>query len=1263
MVQRSTASPPATGNSSSCACQLAPPDSGSPLDDTIRKRVEPALGADLGEVRVHDSAMARATASTLEAKAFTHGNHIWLGPSQSAGDVELMAHESAHVVQQTQGRASPSLVQRLPARNEEQASHDGEEVRERLQQRLDQALHGSAAQTEVEIPPATDAAAESSTAAEPSPPDPTARPALDHQLGSIDRTALDQVKDSVLPDARPRINRSEQVLPGVQQAERAVVESAAQPSDLTGEEGTPQPAGSEPAATQAGEAHRAPASGQAALQSAQQAASLAEQAFATASAEAAVPQPPAAIAPAPVHPVDAGGAALPDNPEADGLAGDLIAATQELRSAGSNLREHAAEQRGNAQVLRGNMRVIDRGIAASSGSLETAQEHLEYRRSVVEQADQALETAEQKAARVSAEAPDAVGRTAAQKERSGSMAGESRDLAAENNANTPDDPEAAENSREQGGKINQVSGDAGSIDDTLTQMNSSSTQLVEDASHAAQVNATTRAKLGSLNATLDQSSERIGQMREQNAAAQARVASFEEGPSAMASQANQLDQRGQSLVDDAIQTEERVHQIQAEYAEGMRAVPAMPPEQQEIPVQRQEEAGADATPRPINIAESLPSWLTGQEEPTLEQRAQMQAEQDERRTRELETIRTTLGARQFSELGEGERATLALRLTGQRLFGGLSNISWPTPGGVARGLGHLAAGLIDPRAPLMGVVSGINMIANSAAEWHRQPLSIESTWRLAANVATGLTIILGSITALAAVIAGLMVALSIVTLGAAAPITGPVIAFCATIMSTVGTWTFWVGIIAAELQAFMFLIDLIKASTARDADELMHGVDAMSTDAGNAGNSLLQAGMGRLAAAGGRQLQSSIAQAGGGVRFAAQLGARGPVASAVSGVRRLGAGGYARQVGGSIRSGLSQAGAYLTRTSATEGFRDLGSAVRGAFQQLRAPPEVAVTTRQGFSPNFLIGEGIDSLAAARAVTTQIRMSAFLDDILRLGVVPRAVSPSRLAEARAALRAGTATERDIEALVQQAVADARSVISVSRGEGRPLTWDIVRGCCGYGRDVSAASIGSFLEESSQSAILTRFQASEVFEVNKHGFSVITFPGDPPARYLVDPTFGQFLRPGGAVPTLTGPSAEVIRGSAAGASFARDLTQNGFVALTEENAALYARAIGVPEAESATAGARLLNGDRALTTEVVRPPGGAPLAPGEVQAPISQVLGNNPDIYDATELLARTRGYISDLQANGDPQGLLPTMRDLEHRLEQAAARGSVVQGTN
>jgi len=84
--------------------------SGRPLDSGVRSRIESSLGTDMSHVRVHDDPSARAAASALNARAFTHGSDIWMGPGESSGDLGLLAHEATHVVQQ--GSAAQRMVQR-----------------------------------------------------------------------------------------------------------------------------------------------------------------------------------------------------------------------------------------------------------------------------------------------------------------------------------------------------------------------------------------------------------------------------------------------------------------------------------------------------------------------------------------------------------------------------------------------------------------------------------------------------------------------------------------------------------------------------------------------------------------------------------------------------------------------------------------------------------------------------------------------------------------------------------------------------------------------------------------------------------------------------------------------------------------------------------------------------------------------------------------------------------------------------------------------
>jgi hypothetical protein len=140
-------------------------------------------------------------------------------------------------------------------------------------------------------------------------------------------------------------------------------------------------------------------------------------------------------------------------------------------------------------------------------------------------------------------------------------------------------------------------------------------------------------------------------------------------------------------------------------------------------------------------------------------------------------------------------------------------------------------------------------------------------------------------------------------------------------------------------------------------------------------------------------------------------------------------------------------------------------------------------------------------AALRVEAEQPELVADVDRLLRAGPpTDLGSSPRGVAQAVEALRQGNATREQIAVLVRRASEDARAYL---RSGGDRLSWDVVRGSCGIGRDCSAASLGSLLYPSQQTAVIRRFQSLEIFGVNKHGFTVVEMGGPPPFRYLIGP----------------------------------------------------------------------------------------------------------------------------------------------------------------
>ncbi len=1011
--------------------------SGAPLPPPVRHRLEGAAGIDLAGVRVHDDAPARGAAQALHAKAFTHGEHIWLGRGQRADDLGLMAHEVAHVVQQTSGRAEQHRLQRAPA--DYRHPEDGGNVAGRMQSRIAEA-------------------SEDAETDEDAPADPAARA---HQARSaatqVDRGEMASERAEVEPDARPDVNRPAAEAPKIEQATSEAKQEADSPAEPIAE--------GDPGAAEAGAKGKGKA-----VSAADAAASAADAAFAAAGA---VPQPPAQAVvtpPQPVAPIDAGGQPLPGDPSSDAALATLADQAQELRTQGTQVRAFAGEERANASVLEGNLALVRGGVTQAEQGTAKSNEHLAFRQGLASQARGALAVAEQKAATVAAEAPDYASTADEGKAESGPMAGEAGELSAENAANTPDDPEAAAEAREQGGQMNQAGSDIASTDSAISQTQTKAASLGEDAARATQTNTATAGKLDAMDATLASSGEKLGQMTAQSTQARAGIAALAAAPRRQAQQAGTLDEQGGTLVNASFDIEARVQATQREYEQAMRSVPkaeeprpddavvegamqeptletaadeAAPVQREpesatssgdgDVLVQREPEAtaapeppqadstepdsvavdtAADAGPQAADAAGAapdaatpadaasdatapqadaegaepllgggtepaaaappspperervdaagavtgaLPEWMTGAQAPNADQRETAAQAAEERRQRQIAEIEAMAGGN-YASLSAAGRMGVALRMTGRNLFGSASNIQWP-------GWGHLALGLVDPRGPMMGVVSGLGMMLSgganlfSAEQWRRDPLG--NLLKSAADIATGLTIVLGSITALAGVIIAIMVAITILSFGTAAPVTGPVIAFCTTVLTTVGGWTIAVGKVALVLQALVFIKNLIDAACADTAAELQRESDQMTENVGDAANVLLQMGMAKAGQVGGRAASAEISAAGGGVRYAAQMGARAGVGA------RAGLGAAGR--GARALPGAVARGARALPGAAARGARALpGAVARGA----RALPGAALRGAGSLGRSTLAGArslGAAGLRGARSL--------------------------------------------------------------------------------------------------------------------------------------------------------------------------------------------------------------------------------------------------------------------------------------------------------
>jgi hypothetical protein len=127
-VRRLQAKGPPTPESSGVSASVSAPEAfrsnGRPLEASTRAFFELRFGCDFSAVSLHTDDHAASVARSINALAYAAGSAIGFAPGQYQPSTDhgrrLLAHELAHVVQQSAGRPSPATIRR-----QEQAAAGG----------------------------------------------------------------------------------------------------------------------------------------------------------------------------------------------------------------------------------------------------------------------------------------------------------------------------------------------------------------------------------------------------------------------------------------------------------------------------------------------------------------------------------------------------------------------------------------------------------------------------------------------------------------------------------------------------------------------------------------------------------------------------------------------------------------------------------------------------------------------------------------------------------------------------------------------------------------------------------------------------------------------------------------------------------------------------------------------------------------------------------------------------------------------------------
>jgi len=538
-----------------------------------------------------------------------------------------------------------------------------------------------------------------------------------------------------------------------------------------------------------------------------------------------VPALPEAVAvPQFSPPAEEGAGPIEADARGDGTVAAAAVRIQQLRHAGHALMSEAAATRARGHALDAGISTARAKVANAEGAVATLHGYVEQRRQAVGQAKAAHAVSEQKAAMVAAQAPEFVAKAEEGKAKSSPMAAEASGLAGQAASAQPDDEEAAGKSREQAGQISKAGTDLGQIDAAIGQTGQRASGLVSEAAAAQAKNADATARIAASESVLGATSSKLQGMTAQSSQAKSTLAGLQDGPADLQAGAAALSGHANDAMDASRGLEQQLHAAQTAYlAARAAAVPTPATSRPATAVQRQ----AFADRERAQLVSGVPEWLSGEEPASAQERANQLTEANQRREAELAAINAAADGN-FSKLDAGTKMGLALRLTFSRLTGELGETNWPKFGAT------LLRGFVDPRVSLAGVLSGLNMILSGGAnllslsQWKRDPLG--NLLKSAADIATGITIVLGSIAGLAIAIIAICAAAILLTFGLASPVCLPVISICTTVAATVGPWAVEAAAIALELNAYVLIKNLVDAATADNANKLQGSVENMAED-------------------------------------------------------------------------------------------------------------------------------------------------------------------------------------------------------------------------------------------------------------------------------------------------------------------------------------------------------------------------------------------------------------------------------------------------
>ncbi|MDW9382819.1 DUF3990 domain-containing protein [Chryseobacterium sp. JV558] len=556
----------------------------------------------------------------------------------------------------------------------------------------------------------------------------------------------------------------------------------------------------------------------------------------------------------------------------------LVAAAQEFRDQGVEARDQVKSQNEAAKTLKNKIKEVEKEIQKSDTDLEKSEDSIETKEALIKKLEKGLETSVKRQQKVEQEVGIYQQEYNKNKTKASDFNNEAKSLFG--GSQKHQDPKNAD-SGNLTRKLNELSTNAGTINQAVSQAGNTTQKLSQEAQQAKGKNTKIQGEITSSRASIRKSKAKLAADTKKNIEAKKELGKLTPKLKQVESQSKKLNQEADAMLLDSYIIEKEVIKTQNAYYANMATV-----EGRNSLIQKEKDK-IQQTPKELNETERLLvdfAQLKAQDEQIAflrklspgqqnllkdkfeEVNANYDSDQSEHQSlidQNVESIRNSqievfnnkrkdslqkplnLVTKNLNRITGLKRLWMSISIAFSDIWNDITSITWTD-------VGKFIESIFSPKAwveAISGSISGIWEDLTSWKGFSEDPVGM--ILQKAAGIANKVLIIAGVITGILGILTLAAAVGSIFTLGGLAPLA----AWLGGATITMGTITFWIGAIALGLNILNGIKNIYDVHTAKTADVLFKNSGELKSDIANSGMAILAMIGGKASKKGGASIK------------------------------------------------------------------------------------------------------------------------------------------------------------------------------------------------------------------------------------------------------------------------------------------------------------------------------------------------------------------------------------------------------------------------